>query len=155
MPTSIATIEIDAPAAEVYRFLTSPRLMSEWISGLLANRPLSGDGELRLGARAWNGTQDGRKDSAVHSEIIGFEPDRSLNVRIESKGFIILTDFHLFESDGQTTVRQSVQLSYKRWHRLFAPITGRMVQRKIESDLKRLKRRAETKAARSAADKAA
>ena len=155
MPTSIATIEINGPASEVYRFLTSPRLLSEWISGLLAHRPMGGDGELRFGARGWNGSAGDRREADLQSEITAFEPDRSLNIRIESKGFIVLSDFHLFESDGQTTVRQSVQLTYKRWHRLFAPITGRMVQRKMETDLKRLKRRVETKVARSAASKAA
>ena len=64
-------------------------------------------------------------------------------MRIESAGFIVLARFHLFESGGVTTVRQSVKLSYKRWYRLFARITNRSVQRRITADLERLKERVE------------
>jgi uncharacterized protein YndB with AHSA1/START domain len=144
VPTSIATIEIEAPAADVYRYLTTPRLLSEWIGGLLSHTPLGGAGELRLGARGWDKARDGGSDVELESEVVAFEPDRSLNVRIESKGFKVMTDFHLFESAGRTTVRQSVRLSYKRWHKMFAPITGRSVQKRIDGDLARLKKKVET-----------
>ena len=147
MPTSIATTEIKAPAAEIYRYLTTPRLLSEWIGGLLSHTPLGGSGELRLGARGWDKARDGDREDEkeeIQSEVLAFQPDRALNVRIESKGYKVVVDFHLFESDGRTTVRQSVKLAYKRWYKMFAPITNRTVQGKIERDLARLKRNVET-----------
>ena len=155
MPTSIATIEIDAPACEVFRHLTTPNLLTGWIGGLVSYRPIGGGSDLRLGARSREKAVSGDREVDVESEIMGFEPDRSLNVRIDSSGFHVLADFHLFESDGRTVVRESVQFEYKKWHRLFAPITNRSVQRKIEKDLKRLKERVEAGESRAALRKTA
>lgn len=150
MPTSIATIQINAPAAAVYRYLATPHLISEWVGGLVPKKFVGGDGEIRLGLRSPRpGSDDDAGDIGADDhepEIIKFEPDHSVSMRIESTGFIMLTRFHLFESDGVTTVRQSVQLSYKRWYRLFARITNRSVQRRITADLERLKKTVEDRA---------
>lgn len=139
MPTSIATIQINASATEVYRYLATPHLISEWVSGLGPEKLAGGDGEVRLGLRSPDVAPDNGNESSFDREIVRFAPDHSVSMRIESAGFIMLTRFHLFESDGITVVRQSVKLSYKRWYRLFARITNRSVQRRITSDLDRLK----------------
>lgn len=143
MPTSIATIQVKAPASEVHRYLATPHLISEWVSGLGPGKLAGGDGEVRLGLRAFDVAPEGGGELLPDPEIVRFSPDHSVSMRIESAGFIILTRFHLFESDGLTTVRQSAKLSYKRWYRLFARITNRSVQRRITADLERLKDRVE------------
>jgi len=148
LPTSIATIEIEAPANAVYRFFTTPHLLSETIGGLLSHTPLGGPGEWRLGSRGVDKARDGENDVEIESEVLAFQPDRSLNVRIESKGYKVIVDFHLFESERRTTVRQSVKLSYRRWYKMFAPITNRSVQGKIEGDLARLKSNVESEIGR-------
>lgn len=100
---------------------------------------VGGDGEVKLGMRASDHMQITGAPPGADPEITGFAPDQSVSMRIESAGFIMHTRFHLFESDGTTTVRQSVKLSYKRWYKLFAMITNRTVQSRIETNLARLK----------------
>lgn len=143
MPTSIATIQVDAPAVAVYRYLATPHLVSEWVTGLGPGKLAGGDGEVRLGLRSLDVTPNHSHGPSPEPEIVQFSPDHSVSMRIESAGFIVLARFHLFESDGVTIVRQSVKLSYKRWYRLFARITNRSVQRRITADLERLKERVE------------
>lgn len=157
MPTSIATIQINASATEVYRYLATPHLISEWVSGLGPGQLAGGDGEVRLGLRSPDVTPgsvaEDNGETARDPEIVTFAPDHSVSMRIESAGFIVLTRFHLFESDGVTTVRQSVKLAYKRWYTMFARITGRSVQRRITTDLERLKKTVEGRAERDRRDR--
>lgn len=139
MPTSIATIQINAPLAEVYRYIATPHLLSEWVDGLQPGKRVGGDGEIKMGMRASDHTQIVGAPPGSDPEITAFAPDQSVSMRIESAGFIMQTRFHLFESDGVTTLRQSVKLSYKRWYKLFAMITNRSVDRHMNANLARLK----------------
>lgn len=143
MPTSIATIQIKAPADEVYRFLVTPHLISEWVSGLRPGKRVGGDSEIKLGLRSIDMPQPAARTLKANPEIVNFMPDNSISMRVESTGFIMHTRFHLFESDGVTTVRQFVKVSYKRWFKLFAKITNRSMQNRISKDLVRLKTRVE------------
>lgn len=143
MPTSIATVQINAPVADVYRYVSTPHLLSEWVGGLSSDTRVGGDGEVKVGMWSPDHRQIPGTRSEGDPEINVFSPDQSVTMRIESAGFIMLTRFHLFESDGVTTVRQSVKLSYKRWFKMFAMITNRSVQQRTESNLLRLKRRVE------------
>ncbi len=138
MPTSIATIQINAPATDVYRYVSTPHLLHTWIGGLRPDGRIGGDSEIKLGMRAQD--HSSKKVITPESEIVSFEPDHSVSMRIESAGFIMHSRFHLFESDGVTTVRQSVKLTYKRWYRLFVMITNRSVQKRISESLGRLKK---------------
>ncbi len=140
MPTSISTTQIQAPIEDVYRYISTPHLISRWVVGLEPGARVGGDGEVKLGMRASDHRQITGAPPGADPEITGFAPDESVSMRIESAGFIMNTRFHLFESDGVTTVRQSVQLSYKRWYKLFAVITNRSVQRRVDENLARLKR---------------
>ncbi len=151
MPTSIATIQIDAAAVDVYRYLSAPHLISEWVSGLRPGKLAGGDSEVKLGLRSPDHAQTPAGKAAHEPEIFGFSPDHSVSMRIESAGFIMHTRFHLFESAGITTVRQSVKLSYKKWYTLFRLIRNKSVQKKIENDLQRLKTRVERERAGRAA----
>ncbi len=146
MPTSIATIQVNAPMADVYRYISTPHLLSEWVTGLQSGQRVGGDGEVKMGMRASDHRQISGAPPGSDPEITGFKPDQSVSMRIESAGFIMHTRFHLFESDGVTTLRQSVKLSYKRWHKLFAMITNRSVQTRINENLARLKQRVEGEA---------
>lgn len=143
MPTSIATIQINAPLADVYRYVATPHLLSEWVGGLQPGAKVGGDGEVKMGMRASDHRQITGAPPGSDPEIVGFAPDQSVSMRIESAGFIMHTRFHLFESDGVTTLRQSVKLSYKRWYKLFAMITNRSVDSEINANLTRLKNRVE------------
>ena len=139
MPTSIATIQIEAPLAEVFRYISTQHLLSEWIADLRPGSRVGGDGEVKLGMRSSDPDQITGALPDADIEVNGFEPDHSISMHIESAGFIMHTRFHLFESDGVTTVRQSVKLSYKSWYRLFVAITNRSVQKRIDASLVQLK----------------
>ena len=145
MPTSIAIVQIKAPLSDVYRYISTPHLLSEWVVDLSPGSPVGGDGEVKLGMRASDHRQLAGTLPGADPEVVGFKPDESVSMSIESKGFIMLTRFHLFESDGITTVRQMVSLDYKRWFKLFVLITNRSVQRRIEENLANLKQLVESK----------
>ncbi len=136
---------------EVFRYISTPHLLSQWVVGLEPGQRVGGDGEVKLGMRSADPAQISGAPPGSDPEITAFEPDQSVMMRIESAGFIMHTRFHLFESSGKTAVRQSVKLSYKKWFKLFAMITNRSVQKRIEQNLERLKKLVEDGAAAAAA----
>ena len=139
MPTSIATIQINASTVEISRVLSNPQLVSEWLGGLRPGRLVGGEEETKLEVRSPDSQASATTRLDPESELMLFVPDYSIAMRLESAGFIMQIRYHLFESDGVTTVRQWVSYSYKRWHGLVARITNHKIQRRIEQDLKRLK----------------
>ena len=138
LPTSIAIVEIDAPADIIFRRLTAPRYLLQWVDGLVSYRPTGSKPQIRIGAR--EPERDVADEwHAAESEFVAFSPDRSFNVRIDTRGFGIVIDCHLFESQSRTILRQSVQVTYKRWYKFFAPLTGHRVRLNMDADLARLK----------------
>jgi uncharacterized protein YndB with AHSA1/START domain len=144
LPTSIATTQINATAPEVYRYIATPHMFSEWVSGLRPEKLVGGDSEIRLEFKSQGQSRTSDVLGFDELEIIRFKPDHAVSLNIKSAGFIVHIRIHLFESAGITTVRQLVEVSYKRWYKMFAMLTNRMVHRKISKDLFALKRLVES-----------
>ncbi len=122
----------------------TPHMFSEWVSGLRPDKLVGGDSEIKLEFKSQAQSRTGHIESSDDLEIIRFGPDHAVSLNIESAGFIVHTRLHLFESSGVTTVHQLVQVSYKRWYKMFAMLTNRMVHRRITTDLGTLKRLVES-----------
>lgn len=140
------TIEIAAPRERVFAWLTEPELMLRWVGGLRAFRPL--DPEPGPGARAEQVVELGGRRMDVRSEITRFEPERAVEAQLHGKGFEVETAYALEAADGATRVRATV---HTRLHglggRLLGGVVERGAQRKLESDLARLKELVEADAA--------
>lgn len=139
LPTSIATVQIIVTAPEVYRYMATPHMFKEWVSGLRPEKLVGGDSEIKLEFKSQGQSRTNNVLDFDELENIRFKPDHAVSLNIESAGFIVHTRLHLFESAGVTTVRQLVEVSYKRWYKMFAMLTNRKVHRKISRDLFALK----------------
>jgi hypothetical protein len=96
LPTSIAPIQIDAMAPEVYRYIATPQMFSEWVSGLRPEKLVGGDSEIKLEFKSQGQPGAAYVQDFDEFEIIRFKPDNAVSLNIESAGFIVHTRLHLF-----------------------------------------------------------
>jgi uncharacterized protein YndB with AHSA1/START domain len=131
------SVEIDAPAERVFPYLAEPDLMREWVGGLLEFRPT--DAGPALGSRAIQVVEIAGKKWEVESELTRYEPPRELEARlVASKAFESVATYRLEEVDGRTRVTTTMESEY-RVARLVGGLIARKAQKKLETDLARLK----------------
>ncbi len=136
-------MEIDAPADRVFEYVAEPGLMKEWVGGLIEFRPL--DPGPALGARGVQVVEVGRRNWELESEITRYQPPRILEARLTHRGFESTAAYELEERDGRTHVHATLDTSYKLGaNRLLGGLVTRHAQKKLEADLERLKRAAES-----------
>jgi hypothetical protein len=134
-----ASIRIHAARAVVFPHLVEPVRLSKWIEGLVSSEPLT-EGGPRLGARSRETVEGDGNRMQMDSEITAFEQDSLLEVRLTSG---MMTGRNRFVLTGATVVEQTFTLHYHGFARLLAPFLKGSVQKKLESDLARLKALAE------------
>ncbi len=136
-------VDIAAPAERVFAWLTEAELMRRWVGGLREFRPL--DPEPGVGARAEQVVELGGRRMDVRSEITRFEPAKAVDARLTGKGFEVATSYELAENGASTRVAATVDT---RLHgmagRLLGGVVDRQAQRKLETDLARLKQLVES-----------
>jgi uncharacterized protein YndB with AHSA1/START domain len=142
----VREVEIDRPAAQVFRWITTEELLKKWIDGLTELRPESSPAD---------GSEVGRKFRIVEidkgervemkMEVVRFERDRDLTIRVASigdlnNGFVEMAEYALTEVDGKTRVRIDARTNYYGYvPRLFEPLITRDARKKLRGDLNRLK----------------
>jgi uncharacterized protein YndB with AHSA1/START domain len=137
------SIEIDAPADRVFEYVSRPDLMKEWVGGLVEFRLL--DPGPALGARGVQIVEVSRRNWELQSEITRYQPPRALQARLTHKGFVSTAAYELEEHDGHTHVHATLDTEYKLFaNRLLGALVTRQAQKKLEDDLERLKRAAES-----------
>ena len=130
-------VEIEAPREDVFRWLTEPELMQQWIDGLLEFEPR--DPGPALGSRSRQVMRIKGRNFELDSEITAFEPPEGLDVRIDHKGFESTSRYRVEESDGVSRVTATIETSYKLFaNRLLAGLVTREAQKKLVGDLARL-----------------
>jgi uncharacterized protein YndB with AHSA1/START domain len=142
MSTHKVVIDIAAPPARVFRFLTDPGLLTRWIGGLQASEPLTAGG-LRVGARSREILLERGRRSELVSEVTELQPERLLVTRLESSLLTAESRFELKSRAGGTVVHHRLVPRYRGVFRLLAPFFARTVQNKLQSDLARLRKLAE------------
>jgi uncharacterized protein YndB with AHSA1/START domain len=138
------SIDIDAPADRVFEYVSRPDLMKEWVGGLVEFRPI--DAGPALGARGVQVVEMSRRNWELESEITRYQPPRALEARLTHKGFESTAAYELEEHDGRTHVRATLDTEYKLFGNLLGGLVTRQAQKKLEADLDRLKRAAESAA---------
>jgi len=138
------SVEINRPAAQVWRYLTNDDLTMKWVSGLTEMRHItpgvSGPGEkLRLRETYGNETVE------MEMTMGRIEAPRLMEFTLEalgdpSNGFTEKAQYVLEEKDGKTKVTLSAQTEYHGlFIRLMEPLITPQADKKLAEDLARLK----------------
>ena len=142
----VAEVEIERPAAQVFRYLTDDDLVKKWIGGIV---------ELKQIATPADGSEVGKKfrigevykEQRVDMEmtVTGYEKNRRLSLYIASlgdpnNGFTETGDYTLAEENGKTRLRFEVSTKYAGFlPRLFEPFITPQAVKKLHEDLQRMK----------------
>jgi uncharacterized protein YndB with AHSA1/START domain len=127
-----------APPEQVFPYLTEPALLTQWMGGLVESRPLD-DGVLRVGARAREVVEENGKRFEMESEVVGLEPNRTLEVSLRHPSMECVNRYQLEPEDSHTRVTMTMRLSGRGFMRLMAPFIGGPARRKLDADFGRLK----------------
>lgn len=139
-----AAIEIAAPAADIFRWITEPRRRVRWVQGLESSTETTDTG-FTVGAGYLEVlVLDGRR---YELDVVVTEVDapRFFGQAIIARGgFTSEATYRLTERDGVTALRFAQETTY---HHLLARLLGgvitRAAQKKITADFERLKTLAE------------
>ncbi|MGH3092134.1 MAG: SRPBCC family protein [Gaiellaceae bacterium] len=133
------TVEIDAPAATVFPYLVEGEKRLEWMGVLTESEQLT-EGAPKIGSRWRDVFEDHGQRVELEAELVEYEPNRRLRVRLGHRSFHSTSTQELAEGDGWTRVSTVIETEYKT---LAARVAGRLVtrhaQQQLEADLARLK----------------
>ena len=133
-----AVERIEAPAGHVWRYLTDPGLMNEWMPGVDAVRTASG-GALESGAQVYFSARGAERRAAV----IDFEAGRRIVLQSEQGPFTATYRYGL-RPDGDTTVVDlEAHCVATGLARLVAPVIRSLIRRSDQNQLTALKGLAE------------
>ena len=141
MSTHRASIEIAAAPEEIFRYLIQPELLKEWIGGFVETRPMT-EGVTGLGSKSIDVFEENGREMRMETEIVGFEPGRLLEVKISHSMMDSVSRYHLIGS-SPTKVSHEQALRMKGMARLLGPFMGGATQRRMDTDLGRLKQAVE------------
>jgi Polyketide cyclase / dehydrase and lipid transport len=117
--------------------------MKRWVGGLREFNSI--DPGPALGARATQLVELGGRRWEIESEITRYDPPELLESTLRHRAFRSLVTYRLEEGDGGTRVHGEIETEVKLGvNRLVGGIIRRQTQRKLEDDLGRLKRLAES-----------
>ncbi len=129
-------IVVERPLDEVFAYVTDPRNVPEWQSGVLET---DFDGEVHVGA-CWRELRSflGRRVEAT-LEATAYEPASEFALRVAS-GRIPFGVRHLFEQvDGGTRIRIVAEGEPGGFLRLGGAVVSRAAERQLRTDYSRLK----------------
>ncbi len=130
---------MEATPEEVFRHLTEPTLLTQWIGGLVSSTPLT-EGGLRVGARSAEVVEEGGRRAEMETTVVQLEPGRYFESTISADSLEALAKYSLTFEDGQTRVDYVLEARYKGvLMRCMAPFLGPVIRKKLSSDLGRLK----------------
>ena len=138
-----ATVEINRPPEQVWRYLTEDDLLKSWISGLEEVRHVT-PGPMGVGTKLALGERYGGELTRMEMTINGFEPARTIKFNIvggdRSAAFTENGEYVLVDEDSRTRLTLSATSVYNGFLlRLMEPYITYTAQKKVEGDLARLK----------------
>ena len=132
-----ASVTVNRPLEEVFRFMTDNQNALQWQSGLLEAR-VTND-VVGIGKTWVDVVQVLGRRIEIASELTEYEPLRRIGFRSTS-GPIPLEGSYLYEPDGEgTKVTFTLQGEAGGFFRLAEPIVARLTQRQWETNLANLK----------------
>lgn len=137
MAVYTASIEIEAPPAQVFPFLVDPERLRLWVGGFVESQPLT-TGEVGVGTRSVDVFSEQGRQIRMETEILTFEPGRLLEIAIATPGMKAVSEYRL-EGVARTLVTHRQVLAFRGLVRLMAPFVGGSLRRRMAADLGRLK----------------
>jgi uncharacterized protein YndB with AHSA1/START domain len=133
------SVTFNHPAAQIWPWLVEPAHLKQWLGGFVDSIPENGGG-LRVGARSKEIVElDGRRWE-IGSQITALEPPRRIVLHMTTAEFEDDTEYLLTEHDGVTEVTYKNDAHYTTLiARLMSPIICHDVERKVQTDLAKLK----------------
>lgn len=130
---------LEHPAAQIWPWIVEPSRLKQWLGGFVDSIP-DDRGGLRVGARSTELVDlDGRRWE-IRSEVTALEPGRRIVLHMTADGFEDDTEYSLQEQGGATVLRYKNDAHYTMLiARLMSPIISRDVQRKLKTDLGKLR----------------
>lgn len=143
-----SAIDINRPAADVFRWISQPELMEQWFGGIseITRTAPTGDAT-QVGDRFRAVEIGGDQASPTNLKITVTEivPDRSFGLEIESSrdpatSFTEEAQYRLFEMSGTTRVAFDAQTTFHgKLSQSFEPFITSAAKKKFQHDLERLK----------------
>lgn len=136
------TVIIDRPPAAVFPWLIEPYRLTRWIDGLESSTPFPGASAVR-GGRSRDVILVGGNRYTLVTEIADIRRDTLLAVRIESepKGFTVDAKYELSSTGLGTRLKYTGHADYAgMFASVMEPLVTPQSQKKVEADMKRLKR---------------
>ena len=132
-------MEIARPARDVFPHLAGAEARRRWVGALVESEQLS-HGPPGRGARFRDVFEQGGHRIALDAEIVEWEPDERLAMRLASRGVEATVRQRLEERDGRTRLTTVIETDYRSLTaRLAAGTVTRHAQKQLEDDLARLK----------------
>jgi uncharacterized protein YndB with AHSA1/START domain len=135
-----ASVTVDRPAAQVYRYFTDYEQVKRWVPLLKGIKFVRGD-KFEVGAVA-RLTMEGAEED---EEIAAIEPNKRLGLKLHGTGgeFDEVCDYLFDESGGKTTVRVDAHTQYHGLFVLLEPVITPAADKSLDDSLKLLKSIAE------------
>ena len=144
-----ATVEIARPASVVFDWITQPSRVQSWVGWLVEIQSLT-PGEHAVGSReVWvmEDRNNNNQRMEIALEIVSLQEGRELSTRLHAPGGFEGTVSYALEPLGSDRTRLQYLGDYKYEHwlaKLLGPVIARSAQQKLEEDLARLKKLAES-----------
>jgi uncharacterized protein YndB with AHSA1/START domain len=141
-------VEINRPAAAVFPYLTASEQRLRWMGKLVTSEQLT-PGAPGPGTRFRDVFEDHGQRVELDAEIVDWQPDERVAIRLRSKVVHATSTQELRERDGGTELKTTLESEYKSFAaRLAAGVITRHAQAQLEQDLDTLKRLVEGEAVR-------
>ncbi len=132
-------VEIERSADAVFAHLAAPEKRLRWMGALVESEQLT-EGTPQLGTRFRDVFEDHGQRVELGAEIVEWEPNARLAIRLRSRLFEATVRQRLEEHDGRTRLTTVIETDYQSLAaRLVAGAITRHAQRRLEGDLERLK----------------
>lgn len=145
-------IEIDCTPAQLWRCLTEPALLQQWVSSLVDETPEDPARTTGAGAASTMRLREGKKIVVYRSVVTAWEPERRIAVRLSGGSFApgmeMDVTYDIAPHAGGTSLDYDVRVPMKGlFFKLMAPLFRLMAMTNANKDLSTLKELAPSVAA--------
>ena len=131
------TVVVDRPVGAVYDYLSDLERIPDWNWAIARTRQIT-PGPVRVGTR-YEQTRTVPQPATEPLEIIGLEPNRSIEITGSLAGMPARIRYELEPLDGATVITNRVQLAVAGAFHLAGPILSRRISGAVASNLNDLK----------------
>ncbi len=135
-----ARTDIEASPAVVFSWVTAPDRVVSWVKDLVESRPLAAGSPLEVGARSIEVLKVGRTLMEVPAEVTAVEPDRLIEIRMETPGGHSTSRVLITETAAGCTVTQRMESVFEGMRFVPSSIVTRLLRQRLNGDLRRLKK---------------